>query len=213
LPELDDGAIAPHAADALIPSVARVDALLVGTGAVDGETTGGLFRALVPAVAPDAVVVVDAGALPVLADEPQLLAPLRGRAIVIPNPTEMARVLRCDDERVAEDPGSCVEEAVERLGVVVALRGPDTWIGAPGGERFLDRSGHPALATAGSGDVLAGTLAGLVARGADALTAALWAVHAHADAGRRIIAAGGGLGLLARELVDELPRALNALCA
>jgi NAD(P)H-hydrate repair Nnr-like enzyme with NAD(P)H-hydrate dehydratase domain len=92
--------------------------------------------------------------------------------------------------------------------MVVAVRGPDTWIGDTTGRRFVARHGHPALATAGSGDVLAGALAGLVARGANLLDATLWSVHAHATAGR-VLAARRGIGVMARELPDELPAALE----
>ena len=132
----------------------------------------------------------------------------------MPNPSEMARLLGRDDERVApDDAAAALDEAVERLGVVVALRGADTWIGAPDGSRFVARLGHPGLATAGSGDVLAGALAGLLARGADPVRATVWAVYAHAIAGRELTTLHAGIGLLARELPERLPRVIGEVGA
>ncbi len=101
--------------------------------------------------------------------------------------------------------------AVERLGVVVALRDADTWVGAPGEPPWLDQSGNPGLATSGSGDVLGGLIAGLAVRGADPLTATVWAVHVHGAVGDRCAARFGDLGYLARELLAEVPRALRVL--
>jgi NAD(P)H-hydrate repair Nnr-like enzyme with NAD(P)H-hydrate dehydratase domain len=91
------------------------------------------------------------------------------------------------------------------------LRGSETRIGAPGGVRYLDRSGHPGLATAGSGDVLAGILGGLTARGADPLTAALWGVHVHGTTGNRLAATRYPLGTLARDLLDAVPESFAIL--
>ncbi|MEO8694605.1 MAG: ADP/ATP-dependent (S)-NAD(P)H-hydrate dehydratase [Acidimicrobiales bacterium] len=94
---------------------------------------------------------------------------------------------------------------------VVTLRSVETWTSAPGESRFRDRSGHAALGTAGSGDVLAGALTGLAARGADPLRATLWAVHCHGLAGEAAAGRGPGIGLLARELLAELPYVLRSL--
>ena len=75
----------------------------------------------------------------------------------------------------------------------------------------MECGGHPALGTAGSGDVLAGLVAGLAARDTAPLDALLWAVHAHAAAGATLAGRHGGVGLLARELLDVLPMDLNRL--
>lgn len=210
LPETADGALEPDAADRLAPFVAGADAVLVGTSACDPEPTGALLRRLVPSVQ-DAVVIVDAAALPVLAGDAGLLAPLGGRAIVMPNPTEMGDLLECTVDDVTADPAAALAAAVDRLGVTVTLRGTETWTAAPGGPLFRDEAGNPGLATSGSGDVLAGAIAGLAARGADPLTATVWATHLNGVAAERCAARFGEFGYLARELLDELPLAHAAL--
>lgn len=155
--------------------------------------------------------IVDAAALSGLARDPSLLVPLQGRAIVMPNPAEMAALLGWERRLVECDPERALDEAVKRFGVVVTLRAAETWTSAPGAARYRDRSGHPALGTAGSGDVLAGALAGFAARGADPLHATIWAAHAHGLAGEAAAGRGPGVGLLARELLGELPFVLRSL--
>ena len=211
LPETAHGAVSRSAGDVVTLEAANANALLVGTSALDLDETDALLRNLLPHVAETTTVIVDAAALCALARDPSLLAPLAGRAIVMPNPTEMAGLLGCESRVVECDPVGALDEAVQRLGVVVTLRGAETWTSAPGSPRFRDRSGHAALGTAGSGDVLAGALAGLAARGADPLHATLWAVHTHGLAGEAAAGRGPGVGLLARELLDELPYVLRSL--
>ena len=210
LPETPGGDLSPDAADRLRERVARADAVLVGPGALDAEAAGALLRRLVSDLG-DAVLVVDAGALPVLNDEPGLLASLRGRAVVMPNPKEMAALIGVALDEVLGDPAGSVVRAIERLGATVTLRGAETWTSAPGEPMFVDSAGVPGLAVSGSGDVLSGLIAGLAARGADPLTATLWATRVHKLAGERCADEQGRLGYLARDLLDPVPSVLDLL--
>jgi NAD(P)H-hydrate repair Nnr-like enzyme with NAD(P)H-hydrate dehydratase domain len=92
---------------------------------------------------------------------------------------------------------------------VVALKGARTVIATPRGERWQHEGGNVGLATSGSGDVLAGIIAGLAARGAELAQAASWGVVLHAQAGERLAARLGRIGYLARELADEVPALLE----
>jgi hydroxyethylthiazole kinase-like uncharacterized protein yjeF len=196
------------------------DAVLVGPGTLTAEHACALVRAVVPHLGDECTLVLDAGAVAALGDAPPLDASLdasrdaslRARTIAIPNPVEAAHVLgdaRAGADGAKDDPDRMIDALVDRLGVTVALRDAVTRIGTPDGARFVDESGHAALATSGSGDVLAGILAGLAARGARPLDALLWAVHAHGVAGERLAAHHGGVGLLARDLLDVVPLVLN----
>jgi NAD(P)H-hydrate repair Nnr-like enzyme with NAD(P)H-hydrate dehydratase domain len=101
--------------------------------------------------------------------------------------------------------------------VVVALKGATTWIAEPGdggGRAWVNRHGCVGLGTSGSGDVLAGVIAGLLARGAAPAQAVLWGVYLHAEGGRRLAARHGGpLGFLAREIAGEVPRIMAELAS
>jgi len=213
LQETDTGAVCGRAAAVLAAEANETDAIVIGTSALDPEESGSLLCGLLPLTGPTTTVIVDAAALAVLAQAPQVLRDVSERAVVMPNPREMAQMLSCDVNDVDCDPVGALDEAVSRFGVVVTLRGVETWTSAPGRPRYRDRSGHPALGTAGSGDVLAGAMAGIAARGADPLCATLWAVHCHGRAGEAAAARGPGVGVLARELLPELPYMLRSLDA
>ena len=211
LPSVDGCIDASRAGGPLGPLVGCALAVLVGPGAMAADATGDLLASVVGAIGDETALVLDAAALPALADRLDVLTPVASRAVVMPNPSEAGRLLGRDTAAVLDDLDAAHAALVERLGCVVALRAADTLIGAPGTHPHLDRSGHPALGTSGSGDVLAGLLIGLLARGTDPLDAALWAVHLHGRTGELAAAEIGGQGILARELIDEIPRALVAV--
>jgi len=106
--------------------------------------------------------------------------------------------------------GELAARAAEQTGAVVAHRGA---VAHPDGRRWFDQTGHAGLGTSGSGDVLAGVVAGLAARGAEAAQAAVYGSHLHGAAGDRLAARVGRMGFLARELLDEVPRILTELQA
>jgi ADP-dependent NAD(P)H-hydrate dehydratase len=201
------------AAGQLDRALEKAAAVLVGPGTFTPEATRRLVARAVEVVqGTGGTLVLDAGSLPLLADDPDLVAPLGPRAVVMPNPSEVARMLDPDASPEDEvDPGACVAEAVARFGCVVSVRGGDSWTSRPGSPTYLDDSGVVGLATSGSGDVLAGLIAGLAARGADALAAVLWATQVHGRAGQRCTVRSGPVGFLARDLLDEVGPALVEL--
>lgn len=114
---------------------------------------------------------------------------------------------------IAAEPLSVAADVARQLNLVVALKGPETFIATPDGEAFRYAEGGVGLATSGSGDVLAGVLVGLLARGVEPDQAAVWATYLHGAAGNRLARRTGSLGFLARELSDELPAVMNGLGA
>jgi hydroxyethylthiazole kinase-like uncharacterized protein yjeF len=189
--------------------LAAADAVLVGTGCLDPARAAALRREVLRRVQPHAIVIVDAAALPAANEAGELRS--SGSVVVMPNPAEAAQMLRVEPADVEGDPRRALTALVDGLHVFVTVRHAETWTGGPGTGAFVDRVGHPSLATSGSGDVLGGVLAGLAARGADPLAAMLWAVHVHGHAGIQAAQRVGGDGVLARELSDEVPTILAAL--
>lgn len=206
LPETASGAIAAAAADRLADVLPGAGTLVVGPGLTGVSETGELLRRLVPAIAPDAKVVLDAFALGALSRDPALAEPLAGRLLLTPNRVEAAYLDGCEEKDV--DDRETAARIAGRYGGVVLLMGV---VAAPDGRTWRDGSGHVGLATSGSGDVLAGLTGGFLARGATAGQAACWATHVHAVAGQRLIPDTGSTGLLARELVAEIPRVIAEL--
>jgi len=198
-------------APALVAGIEDADVVVVGPGFRDRARAGSLVEQLVPLLAERTVLCLDAAGLPVVADRPSLTTERAGRTILLPNVGEAGELLRTPREVVDDDPAGAVEQAVTCFRSPVAIRGSTTWIGAPGRGLFVERAGHPALATSGSGDVLVGIVAALAARGTDPLGAILWGVHVHARCGEALAARHGGSGLLARDLLEQVPTTLNEL--
>lgn len=203
LPETEDGSPDGTGIDALANTLTTADAVLVGPGLDDPERTIDLLHALSAAVPRKVPVLLDAFALGVLPRVPEVAERLAGRLVLTPNPTEAALLLGVDEI----DDRSCVHIAT-RYDAVVTCQGQ---VAAPDGRRWEVSTGLPGLATSGSGDVLAGSLVGILARGADPAQAACWATHLHAAAGDRLATRIGHLGYLARELPGELPTLLDEL--
>ncbi|MCC3281358.1 NAD(P)H-hydrate dehydratase [Arthrobacter caoxuetaonis] len=197
-----DGAAA---AEALGTDLPGADVVVVGPGLDNAEDTAELLRGLVPGIADAASVILDAYALGVLPGLPELHAALSGRLVLTPNRAEAARLL---GEETVDDAGAGAAEIARRYGAVVTSRGRIT---APDGRAWEVPAGNPGLATSGSGDVLAGAVAGFLARGASPEQAACWGTYLHATAGDRLSSAKGPLSFLASELLEAMPQVMTEL--
>lgn len=211
LPTTRDGAIAPPAAALVAERAMQAAAVLVGPGMVGRSASPRLLEALLPELGDDGVLVLDALALDGAARARHAVRACRRQTIMTPHTGEMARLLGVDRERVEDEPLEFARQAADAFGSVVALKGPRTLIVAPDGAAYCYTEGHVGLATSGSGDTLAGMIAGLAARGADALQASVWGVYLHGSAGNRLARQVGRLGFLARELPDQVPPILAEL--
>jgi hydroxyethylthiazole kinase-like uncharacterized protein yjeF len=210
LPESRSGSLTKAALLKIESHFAGAQAVCLGPGLIEGEAVA-RFTAGALKLCRDVTLVLDAGALCCLARDRGLLHALGERAVVTPNAEEMADIFGEDKDSLTRDPAPAALRAAKELRAVVALKGRVTFIATPDGGLYANRAGNVGLATSGSGDVLAGVIAGLAARGADSLTAAVWGVHLHALAGERLAARVGPLGYLARELPAEIPSLLNEL--
>ena len=207
--ETEDGCLAASAIPALLGWAEGAQAIAIGCGLESGPTLEQLLDALL-ASGLDRPLVLDAAVLGCLAPRAELLRDWKGGAVLLPHAREMAALLECEPEAVAEDPLGCARKAAERFGAVALVKGRYSFIAAPDGTAFRFEGGGVGLATSGSGDVLAGIVGGLCARGADPLTATLWGVWLHGEAGRILTKEVGRLGFLARELPDLIPRLMDA---
>jgi ADP-dependent NAD(P)H-hydrate dehydratase len=201
------GSIEPEAADVLADLLSGADAVCVGPGLDDAGRTGALVPRLLAALPENTGAVLDAYALGALAERPETAAPLAGRLVLTPNHGEAA-ILLDEDPPGDDELVGAARRTAERYTATVTLRGVTA---DPAGGCWQDGAGHAGLGTSGSGDVLAGLVAGLLARGATPSQAAVWGTHLHATAGERLSARVGPLGFLARELLDEVPQLLVEL--
>lgn len=177
----------------------RVSAFLLGPGVGVDEVTR--LRALT-LLASGKPVVLDADAITVFHENPdELFAAITGPCVITPHEGEFARIFGISGDRITR-----ARAAAQRSGAVVVLKGAETVIAAPDGRTILNANAPPTLATAGSGDVLAGIIVGLLAQGMDTFLTAAAAVWMHGAAASRF-----GIGLIADDLPDLLPVVLENL--
>ena len=206
LPESDDGGPAGEAMAKVGPLLAKVDAVLIGPGLVEAAATRSFTRRLLKRVT-RAAVVVDALAMDVVFD----LRRFERTPLLTPHAGEMAHLTGAAKADVTADPERHAREAALRWDAVVVLKGSATYIATPDGDCWRHVSSHAGLGTSGSGDVLAGIIVGLAARGAPLAQAAVWGVALHSRAGGALAERLGSLGYLARELPGEIPSLLESL--
>jgi hydroxyethylthiazole kinase-like uncharacterized protein yjeF len=207
LPESESGALAAAAATQVVDLAAESDAVLLGAGFAPDQSMTAIADALL--AKPGPAFVFDAGAIKGLRGLAASLQRQKGRIIVTPHAGEMAGLMGMERRSVEADPARTASQAAHALHAVVALKGAQTVICSTQHEAVVCRQGNVGLATSGSGDVLAGLVAGLAARGASAFGAACWGVYVHAKAGDRLARKIGPLGFLARELLPEIPGVLT----
>lgn len=185
------------------------DALIIGPGLMDEQRAASLTLRLLDA-APRTAFLIDAAAMTGLRLSPGAAALCNGRAVLTPHAGEMAKLMDLEEDEVKRRAPQVAAACAARFHAVVALKGSETHIASPGGEVWRNSCGVAGLGVSGSGDVLAGVIGGLLARGADPATAANWGVYLHAQAGRRLSSTVGPRGFLARELLGALPPELLA---
>jgi hydroxyethylthiazole kinase-like uncharacterized protein yjeF len=199
------GEISSRAAARLAETAAASNALVIGPGMMNSRAAR-ILAARLLAAAEDTPFVVDAAALPETDGADVFARAAAGRAVLTPHAGEMAGMLGMEKDKVLLDPLAAAREAAGRFQAVIVMKGPTTWVVSPAGLAWRHDGGVPGLGTSGSGDVLAGLIAGFLAQGHPPADAAIRGVFVHAAAGTELSSTVGPLGFLARELLDVIPR-------
>ena len=202
LPEARDGGFTRAAVRKIREQADRVDVVVAGPGMAEARTCEAIAGTLLDS---PANVVLDAALLHSL--KPQKHGG-RDLPILLPHSGELASLLDCDEDEIDRDPVGCGRRAAQRYGAIVLVKGVTSHIVTPDGRAWTYRGGAPGLGVSGSGDTLAGIVGGLFTRGADSLTALLWGVLLHGEAGEALSRKVGRVGFLAREIPGEIPALL-----
>lgn len=173
----------------------------MGLEADASELLDGLLQAR-----PTLPLLLDAAMLHVLPAHEAAIKAYPSACILTLHPGEMAALMEDDESAMCAE---LARDAAFRFGATVVLKGPTSWIAEPGSEPLCYAGGGPGLATGGSGDVLAGIIVGLLARGIDARLAVAWGVWAHGEAGAQLAQQVAVTGFLARELLPRIPALLR----
>jgi hydroxyethylthiazole kinase-like uncharacterized protein yjeF len=209
LDEVARGAVGHSSQGAVTRYMETAAAALVGPGLGRDSSTWRLVAELASHV--QKPMVLDADALNALAQHPRTLQRLAGSRVLTPHPGEMARLTRRSIEEVQADRAETARRFSEKWKAVVVLKGARTVVAAPDGRVSVDPHEVPALGSGGTGDVLGGIIAGLLAQGSDPFCAAVTGVYVHAECGRRISELQGESGLLASDLLPQVPVVMQAL--
>lgn len=198
----EEGGFDGSAVERVEELIAEVDAVVAGPGV---KRNGACKRIADALLESDSALALDVAFLETL--EPLHERELRRTSppILLPNADELVSLLGCDPKVVAEDPVGCGVRAAQLYRSVVLVKGVSSHIVEPGGQSWIYDGGAPGLGVSGSGDVLAGIVGGLLARGAEPLNALLWAVWLHGEAGAQLAKKIGPIGFLAREIASEIP--------
>jgi ADP-dependent NAD(P)H-hydrate dehydratase len=198
----DDGGFAVSTVDAIARLAADADCVVAGHGMSNGPACGNIADVLLAA---DGALALDAALLHSL-KPPGSERPIS--PILLPHAGELASLLDCNEQQIEDDPIGCGLRAAERYRSIVLVKGVASHVVTPDGQAWRYEGGAPGLGVSGSGDVLAGIVGGLLARGAAPLSALLWAVWLHGEAGAQLAEKVGPIGFLAREIADEVPALL-----
>lgn len=205
----DDGGFALAGEKAALELASGRDVVALGPGLGRHPETDALVRKLV--VELDRPLVLDADGLNAIASAPERLRERSAPTVITPHPGEAARLLGVPIREVNADRLAAARRLSERTGAVAVLKGARTMVAAPEGPTIVTPTGGPALATGGTGDVLTGIIAALLASGAAAHEAAALGAWWHGAAADGLPASATGFGLLASEVADALPAAARAI--
>ena len=202
----DTSVLGPDALGRFRSVLRRADALALGPGLGRGFDQRNLVSHALDRV--EVPVVLDADGLNALEKHTKPLERRSGPTVITPHPAELARLLDATTEDILASRLGAAQRTAERFRTVVLLKGWRTVIAAPDGRAVVNPTGGPALATAGTGDVLTGAVAALLAAGADPFEAAWAAAYVHGEAGD-LAAAGTSSGVLAWDVAEALPEAVR----
>ncbi len=208
LSETSDGKISRTNIPSLLLEAKKSTAVLLGCGlSVCGDT-----KALVKSFVENctAPMVLDADALNCIADNPEILKKRKSDIIITPHPGEMGRLCGITAKEVNADRVDVALSFAKKYGVITVLKGSGTIIASPNGQALLNTTGNSGMATGGSGDVLAGMTAGLLAQGKSAFDCAAAAVYLHGLAGDFAAEKLGKISMLPSNIIDYIAQAFKS---
>ena len=209
LPETSDKTFSEEALDITLSLLEGKDAFLIGPGISTHESTSRFVKALLPQVR--VPVVLDADALNILSPFPEILKTLKIPVVLTPHPGEFARLLDCSTSDVFKNKLELASRFAQEYGVYLVLKGYRTLTAAPDGKIFINPTGNPGMATAGSGDVLSGMLAAMIIQEKDMLPAVLAAVYVHGLSGDIAAERLGEKSLTARDIIRYISSAIKTI--
>jgi NAD(P)H-hydrate epimerase len=211
LPESEPGIVAAAASDVLKQWLPEYNVLLLGCGLGQNPPTQEFIKSVLFSPDNTAALVIDADGLNTLAKVPQWWQKLTRDAVLTPHPGEMSRLTGLSVEEIQSDRLGTARKAAATWQKTIVLKGAYTVVAAPDGRARVSPVANPGLASAGTGDVLAGAIAGLLAQGLSPFDAATCGVYLHGEAGEIVREQLGDAGMVATDLLPVLPLVIKRL--
>jgi len=205
LPDSNRGRLSRAAKQQILTLLEGMDALAIGPGLSTEPEVVALIKELLPSVKVPCV--LDADALNALAGDTGILREMQAPVVITPHPGEMARLMGTDIREIQRDRLAVATSAAADWNVVVLLKGARTIVATPSGAVYINPSGNPGMATAGSGDVLTGVVAALIGQGLEASQAAAAGAYIHGLAGDIAARRHGMMSMVAGDILAALPEA------
>lgn len=209
LPENREGLLCAESLAAMSAKLTWADAIAFGPGVGTHEDTGELLRLLLEKA--DKPLIIDADGLHLLAMNPELLKQLPRDTVLTPHPGEFARLTGLSAEEIADDRISVARKHAAEWGVTLLLKGSPTVTALADGTVYINPTGNAGMATGGSGDVLTGVIASLIAQGVPCEQAAWVGAYLHGEAGDIAASEYGQAGMIASDIIESLPEAILSL--
>ena len=209
LPATSRQTLSKEAGEAVLALAERADVVALGPGVTTHPETAACVQELLPRLPVPCV--LDADGLNCFAGRTEVFRQTRFPLVLTPHPGELARLTGHSTAAIQQDRVGVAEKAAKEWGAVVLLKGAASVISSPGGFVYINPTGNPGMATGGSGDILTGIVAGLLAQGLDPLRAAAAGAFLHGLAGDLAASRRGMRGMLAGDILACLPEALKEI--
>ena len=192
--------------DEITELIKKCDAAAIGPGLSSSKSIYNIIRGL--AETSDLPIILDADALNVIAGNTDIFGAFKNQVVITPHPGEMARLTGLDIPYIQSNRIEVAKKYAALWGITVVLKGARTVVADKNGHVYINSTGNPGMATAGSGDSLTGIIASLTGQGAEAVFAAVAGVYLHGLAGDIAALTKGEYGLTAMDIVDNIPAAI-----
>lgn len=205
--ETNSGSIALKNEDELLELSEKVDMVIMGPGLSLNTETQQLVRELGKKI--EKPLLIDGDGITAIARDVETIKERRGRTMLTPHPGEMSRITKIEVEKISENRIDVLQKTARSLNAIIVLKGAHSLIGYPDGKVYINMSGNPGMATAGSGDVLTGTIAAMFGLGLSIEDAVRIGVFMHGFSGDLAARDKGEDGITAQDILDYLPLAVK----
>ncbi|MBU0548309.1 MAG: NAD(P)H-hydrate dehydratase [Candidatus Omnitrophica bacterium] len=207
LPETNEGTLSLAAFTKISVLLKNIDVLIIGPGLGKNKSTHALVRKIMRKT--NQTKVVDADALNALSNYPQILKTHKGQLVLTPHQKEMSRLFGISTDIINNNRKLIAKKYAKHYNSIIILKGHNSIVSDGLRGFYINRSGNPGMATAGSGDVLSGIVGAFLAQGLDGFEAAKYATYIHGLAGDLAVKEKTQMGLIASDIIDRIPDALK----